>query len=109
MRPTDDRLARGFFGDVKVAQHANQRRQYPAGVGQVDGIHRLVHWIGRRHGDRSHHLPAAGARTYAGCSVLTIHGMPNRSTAMRGTWSFAGVSRCVSIATILPPRTMSNW
>ena len=50
-----------FLGDVEVAQQADQRGEHAARVGEVDGIHRLVHWIGRHHGDRSHHLRSATA------------------------------------------------
>ena len=50
-----------FLGDVEVAQQADQRGEHATGVGEIDGIHRLVHWIGRRHGDRSHHLHSVSA------------------------------------------------
>ena len=66
-RPLLERRPEGvvqrFLGDVEVAQQADQRGQHAAGVGEIDGIHRLVHWIGRRHSDRSHHLHSASARS----------------------------------------------
>ena len=33
-----------LLGDVEVAEQADQRREHTAGVGEVDGIHRLVYW-----------------------------------------------------------------
>ena len=57
-----ERVVQRFFGDVEVAEQPDQRGEHAAGVGEIDGIHRLVHWIGRRHGDRSHHLHAGRAR-----------------------------------------------
>ena len=69
-RPADTSHARGLAGtpsrghcssaarnascsassaEVEVAEQANQRREHPAGLGDVDGVHRLVNGIGRSH------------------------------------------------------------
>jgi hypothetical protein len=38
-----ERVVQRFFGDVEVAEQPNQRGENAAGIGHVDGIHRLVH------------------------------------------------------------------
>jgi hypothetical protein len=57
-----ERVVHGLFGAVEISQQADQRGEHAAGVGEVDGVHRLVYWIGRRHSDRSHHVDSASAR-----------------------------------------------
>ena len=37
-------IVQRFLGDVEVAQQADQRGEHTAGVGEIDGIHRLDVW-----------------------------------------------------------------
>ena len=51
-----ERVLQRFFGDVEVAQQADQRREHAPGMGDIDLIHRFVYGVDRGHGDRSDHL-----------------------------------------------------
>jgi hypothetical protein len=51
-----ERVVQRFLGDVEVAEQADQRREDAAGIGEIDGVHRLMNGlIGRRHNDGSNH------------------------------------------------------
>ena len=44
-----------FLSRVEVAEQPDERSEHAARVGEIDGVHRFVHVIGRRHRARSHH------------------------------------------------------
>ena len=68
-RPLFERRPEGvmqrLFGHVEVAEKPDQRGEHLAGVGLIDGVYRLMYWIGSLHGPRSHHLHPASARREA--------------------------------------------
>jgi hypothetical protein len=44
-----ERVVQRLLGRVEITEQPDERGQDTAGVGKVDGIHRLVDSVGRRH------------------------------------------------------------
>ena len=61
-----ERIVQRLFGQIEITEQPDQRREHATGVGEIDGVHRLVHWTCRRHRDRSDHLHCPGARPVGG-------------------------------------------